>query len=49
MFPRDHAFVIGVVAEVVTSADGLLKYARVVPAVDFGRLEEVLVVRRVTP
>ncbi|MBT9134279.1 MAG: Cell shape-determining protein MreC [Firmicutes bacterium] len=49
VFPRDHAFVIGVVAEVVTSADGLLKYARVVPAVDFGRLEEVLVVRRVTP
>ncbi len=49
VFPRDHAFAIGVVAEIVTSADGLLKQARIEPAVDFGRLEEVLVVRRGQP
>lgn len=49
VFPRDHAFAIGVVAEIATSADGLLKQARIEPAVDFGRLEEVLVVRRGQP
>ncbi|MBS3985903.1 MAG: rod shape-determining protein MreC [Selenomonadales bacterium] len=49
VFPRDHAFVIGVVSEIVVSADGLLKQARIEPAVDFGRLEEVLVVRRGQP
>lgn len=49
VFPRDHTFVIGVVSEIVLSADGLLKQARIEPAADFGRLEEVLVVRRGQP
>jgi len=49
VFPRDHAFVIGTVSEIVVSADGLLKSARLEPAVDFIRLEEVLVVRRSQP
>jgi rod shape-determining protein MreC len=49
VFPRDHTFVIGVVGEIALSADGLLKQARIDPAVDFRRLEEVLVVRRGQP
>jgi len=49
VFPRDHAFAIGVVNEIVLSSDGLLKQARIKPAVEFGRLEEVLVVRRGQP
>lgn len=49
VFPRDHAFAIGVVSEILVSADGLLKQAHIEPAVDFGRLEEVLVVRRGQP
>lgn len=45
VFPRDHSFVIGTVAEIFISADGLLKFARIMPAVDFARVEEVLILR----
>jgi len=45
VFPRDHSFVLGTVSEIFISSDGLLKFARIVPAVDFARLEEVLVLR----
>lgn len=45
VFPRDHSFVIGTVTEIYVSGDGLLKFARILPAVDFARLEEVLVLR----
>ncbi|MDP3486559.1 MAG: rod shape-determining protein MreC, partial [Bacillota bacterium] len=46
VFPREHSFVIGTVFEIFVSSDGLLKYARIMPAVDFARLEEVLVIRK---
>ena len=36
--------VIGTVSEVSLNVDGLLKQAKIVPTVDFGRLEEVMVV-----
>lgn len=49
IFPREHSFVIGTVSEIFISSDGLLKYARIMPAVDFARLEEVLVLRTSRP
>ncbi|KAF0197718.1 MAG: rod shape-determining protein MreC [Bacillota bacterium] len=49
VFPREHSFVIGTVSEIFISSDGLLKYARITPAVDFARLEEVLVLRKSRP
>lgn len=49
IFPREHSFVIGTVSEIFVSGDGLLKFARIMPAVDFARLEEVLVLRTVRP
>ena len=49
VFPREHSFVIGTVSEIFISSDGLLKYARIMPAVDFARLEEVLVLRMSRP
>jgi len=49
VFPRDQVFAIGRVREIFVSADGLLQFARIGPAVDFNRLEEVLVIRRVAP
>lgn len=49
IFPRDQIFVIGHVQEIFVSADGLLKFARIMPAVDLERLEEVFVLRRGAP
>ena len=49
IFPRDQVFVIGHVQEIFVSADGLLKFARIVPAVNLDRLEEVFVLRRGAP
>lgn len=48
-FPRDQVFVIGHVQEIFVSADGLLKFARIVPAANLDRLEEVFVLRRGAP
>jgi rod shape-determining protein MreC len=45
IFPRDHSFMIGTVASVTVSSDGLLQTISIRPAVDFSRLEEVLIVR----
>ncbi|MBT9152581.1 MAG: Cell shape-determining protein MreC [Firmicutes bacterium] len=49
VFPREQVFIIGSVQEIFVSADGLLKFARIRPAVDISRLEEVLVMRRGAP
>ena len=49
VFPREHSFVIGTVSEIFISNDGLLKYARIIPAADLARLEEVLVLRTPSP
>ncbi len=49
VFPHNHVFAIGKVSEIVVSAGGLLKLAHIQPAVDFSRLEEVLVIRRGHP
>jgi len=49
IFPRDQVFVIGHVHEIFVSADGLLKFARIVPAANLDRLEEVFVLRRGAP
>ena len=49
VFPHEHSFVIGTVSEIFVSNDGLLKYARITPAADFARLEEVLVLRTQSP
>jgi len=49
VFPSGQIFAIGRVSEIFVSSDGLLQFARIEPAVDFSRLEEVLVIRRRSP
>ncbi len=46
MYPK--GVVIGTVEKVVNAEGGLLKYAVITPAVDFDRLEEVMVITNVT-
>jgi rod shape-determining protein MreC len=47
IFPK--GLVIGVVEEVTPDSNGLTKRAAIRPAVDFRRLEEVMVIRQAAP
>ena len=49
VFPREYSFMIGSVDSITISPDGLLQTVTVTPAVDFSRLEEVLILRMWRP